>query len=275
MSGASKLITAVVLVGLTGVGLLVRAEGLDRAEKWVSITGVVVIGAAGLVLGWLSRRQQTPTPAPEQAVNTGHSDPPPPGEATTGLGAVDAFFARGRLPRVRRDRAMIASTLVIIAAALWGLQWSFLPDGPDGALKPIGPDRILTGHGDDVSSVAFSPVVRMLATASYDGRAALWDVTTGKYTAVLTGHHDDTVTDDADDVHAVAFSPDGKTLATASDDGTARLWNVRTGKSTATLTGHNATVSSVAFSPNGKTLATGSRGAARLWDVTNRKITAT
>ena len=67
-----------------------------------------------------------------------------------------------------------------------------------------------------VIGVAFSPDGRLLATASHDGTARLWDPATGEPRRTLTGH--------TDAVIGVAFSPDGRLLATASHDKTARLW---------------------------------------------------
>ena len=99
-----------------------------------------------------------------------------------------------------------------------------------------------------VNGVAFSPDGRLLATASYDGTARLWDPATGDCLRTLTGH-DDTV-------YGVAFSPDGRLLATASRDGTARLWDPATGERLRTLTGHDDWVNGVAFSPDGRLLAT-------------------
>ena len=65
--------------------------------------------------------------------------------------------------------------------------------------------------------MAFSPDGQLLATASRDGTARLWDPATGEHRRTLTGH--------TNEVNGVAFSPDGQLLATASGDGTARLWD--------------------------------------------------
>ena len=76
----------------------------------------------------------------------------------------------------------------------------------------------LIGHLDTVYNIAFSPDGTLLASASADGTARLWNVAIGSLITTLqpnTGRLFD-----------VAFSSDGTTLASASDSGVVFLWQV-------------------------------------------------
>lgn len=82
--------------------------------------------------------------------------------------------------------------------------------------------RTLRGHNTHVTSVAFSPDGKTIASGdayvARPGKVILWDAQTGKLKQMLKGH-DGNVT-------SVAFSPDGKTLASGSADETVKLWDV-------------------------------------------------
>ena len=120
---------------------------------------------------------------------------------------------------------------------------------------------LLTGHTDDVISVAFSPDGSALASGSWDETVRLWDAVTGQEKATLTGHAGLT----GAGVMSVAFSPDGDTLASGGFR-QVRLWDAKTGQPKATLRRHTGYVYSVAFSPDGGTIASGSEsGTIILW----------
>jgi hypothetical protein len=114
---------------------------------------------------------------------------------------------------------------------------------------PLPRPIALEGHISWVTSVAFSPDGKLLASGSHDNMVKIWDWRSGKISATLKGH--------LSLVQSVAFSPDGQYLATGSYDKTVKIWNWHNGKEVATLEGHTSGVNSVAFSPDGKCLATG------------------
>lgn len=125
----------------------------------------------------------------------------------------------------------------------------------------------LSGHRDDVWSVAWSPNGKRLASGSADGTVRLWEGASGAPAAILEGH--------SDVVRSVAWSPDGTLLASGSRDNTILLWDGATGNRLALLKGHTGEVRSVAFSPDGKLLASG--GADQLilvWNVADQSIVA-
>jgi WD40 repeat protein len=121
--------------------------------------------------------------------------------------------------------------------------------------------QTLEGHNAPVTSVAFRPDNKMLASASGDKTIRLWDPTTGQCLQTLEGHNTW--------VHSVVFRPDNKILASASRDMTIRLWDSTTGYCLQILKGHNESVESVAFRPDGKILASASGDKTiRLWHST-------
>ena len=124
---------------------------------------------------------------------------------------------------------------------------SFGEEGQDARLRAT-----LNGHTDFVTSVAFSPHGRTLASGSWDDTIRLWNPRTAEHLKTLTGHEHD--------VTSVAFHPTGEQLASGSWDAKIGVWDL-----TATETdpqfhdGHGGFVTSVAYLPiSGQQLAWGS-----------------
>jgi eukaryotic-like serine/threonine-protein kinase len=121
--------------------------------------------------------------------------------------------------------------------------------------------RAVHGHDGPLTSVAYSPDGKTLATSSWDRTVKLWDAETGARLSTLTGHHDW--------VCHVAFDPAGSRLATAGADGAIHLWSIATGRSLLTFRGHTQKVTCVTFDPQGRRLASASSDqTVKLWDST-------
>lgn len=122
------------------------------------------------------------------------------------------------------------------------------------------------GHSLVVTSVAFSPDGRYIASGSADNTVKLWEVSTSREIRTLLGRKSG--------VSSVAFSPDGRYIVSGSWDKTIKLWDVATGREIRTLVGHSQAVTSVAFSPDEKYIVSGSGDKTiRFWDIsTGREI---
>ncbi|PWB69814.1 MAG: hypothetical protein C3F07_18405 [Anaerolineales bacterium] len=113
----------------------------------------------------------------------------------------------------------------------------------------------------DISSLAFSPNGKFLATGNSEGSVILWSIAGTKFTKAgdilyLNGY-----------ARSLAFSPDGKWLAGGGSTGFAYLWDIATTQEMTRIRHGNNPVTSVSFSTDGSQLFTVARKIVRLWDI--------
>jgi WD40 repeat protein len=136
-------------------------------------------------------------------------------------------------------------------------------------LWDVSAGRVLQkmSHDDEIHELVFSADGHLLASASTDTTAGIWETETGRrLTSSL--RHDDVV-------DAVAFSPDGRLLATGSLDKTIKLWSTATWGTVQTLW-QGERVSYVSFSADGKLLLSISdTGNIKIWQAPTWSAAAT
>ena len=116
--------------------------------------------------------------------------------------------------------------------------------------QPLWLLQVLTDHTDEVWHVAFSHNGTMLASASKDAVAIIYQVQRLEQRVskqwVLTGH--------TGSIGYLAWSPDDSMLATCGNDMVLRLWSSSTGECLQEMSHHSKEVSSVAWLPDSELL---------------------
>ena len=134
--------------------------------------------------------------------------------------------------------------------------------------------KLLPGHTDVVSSVAFLPNGHFALSASWDKLIKLWNLDTGEAVKDFVGH--------SLPVSSIAVSHDGRLLLSGGGDKTLRLWNIENGAEIEAMRGQVVDgIATVAFSPDDSLAVAGScdekdpsdiirckKGALKLWDLT-------
>ncbi|HSG15595.1 MAG TPA: protein kinase, partial [Anaerolineae bacterium] len=109
---------------------------------------------------------------------------------------------------------------------------------------------------------------RRALSASADGTARIWLITSGEAVRNFVGH--------AGSVNDAIWSPDEGQVATAGSDGTIRIWDAQTGAELKQIDAHLGGVMALSWSSDGRRLASaGKDGLGRVWDATTGDLLLT
>ena len=263
-------------------GLLLRPPTLDEAERWIAARPREAPEPTEATQAFIAESRRASTR--QRNILTG-------GLAAGLLAALGlagfAYWQRAvavqqeKLATEQRDRAQLTQSRFLAdlasqrvaagdpsRALLFALEG--MHDSASGTARPYAPEaelalfrarqRLQEVQQFDGGPARLSRDGSRIVTAYATKGATVWDASTGKLIARLSGHTDQVL--DAD------LSPDARLAVTASADRTARIWDVATGRALVTLNGHSGLVNSAVFSPDGKRVVTASiDGTARLWDA--------
>ncbi|KAF9537144.1 hypothetical protein EC957_008777, partial [Mortierella hygrophila] len=127
-------------------------------------------------------------------------------------------------------------------------------------------DVVLSGHTQQVTTMAFSADSHWIATGSKDKTVQLWDARSGILDRVLEGH--------TQTVACLAFSPNSHEILSGSRDGTIRAWDLGSHESRVVVdVGGDIELWAISTSPNALRVASKDRfsRAVKLWDTESRR----
>ncbi|GAC1381585.1 MAG: hypothetical protein NVSMB33_08370 [Ktedonobacteraceae bacterium] len=140
---------------------------------------------------------------------------------------------------------------------------------PSSAAVPVATPRphgsvlyTYRGHSGRVTTVAWSPNGKYIASGSLDQTVQVWAANSGDHfhPFIYRGH--------TAGVQAVAWSPESNRVVSGSSDKTVQVWDALSGEHVALYHGHTDSVMTVAWSPDGQYIASGGAdGTVRMWDV--------
>jgi WD40 repeat protein len=115
-------------------------------------------------------------------------------------------------------------------------------------------------HSGVVTAAAINPEGTRLATATADGSAFLWDMSTARPATPALRH--------GTPLRLIGFSGDGRKLLTVAEDHSIRVWDSRTGLALTPLLTYSEPIASASLAADGVRLTVrGESGTGAVWDL--------
>jgi WD40 repeat protein/uncharacterized caspase-like protein len=259
----------------SGRELQTLAPGSSPSEVGFSADSRVLatIGTQGEVALWdvsTGARLRDLTTSPMGSMTGNMGSLPNPGSLPN-LGNIRSG-SMPAIPNVADLNAMITNVLGTMTAGTMGRSVTSVAFSPDGRTLATGGVESksnldlasMTSASSQKKSKGSKPtnpqdIMKDIKVEAI-GQVLFWDTTTGQQIGAIKGH--------GKGVTAVVFSRDGKLLASSGTDNTIKIWDVASKRELRTLVGHTANIDSMDFSPDGRLLASASdEGSTFLWDT--------
>lgn len=133
--------------------------------------------------------------------------------------------------------------------------------------KSLIADKTIKAHDERIDDIAISPDNQLVATASRDKMAKIFNASNLQLVATLRGHRRG--------IHAIQFSPVDQVVVTAGDS-TLRMWNLQDFTCAKTFQGHDCSVLSFTFLADGlQLISVASDGNMKIWNCKNNNCIKT
>ena len=171
-----------------------------------------------------------------------------------------------RDPMIGGNITQIASTAESITTGICSpdRKWFAFSSGALIYLLNLGNNdlKVIAGSSDNVTSLAFSPDNKILASKCRDRYIEFWNLVTSIKVKSIKPEYDERAPDDA----RIQYSPDGKYLCMGSMDNSPQMWDMDDYKLLYQLKGHTGPVPCIDFSRDGRLVASASRDSTiRIW----------
>lgn len=122
-----------------------------------------------------------------------------------------------------------------------------------------------SGQSNYISSLAWSPDGKRIASASGDHTVQIWNASNASH--VLTYREDRL------DISAVAWSPNGELIVSGDINGAIQVWNATSGQIVSTYQKHSSAIYSLAWSPDNQDIASASGdGTLQVWQASSGSL---